>query len=657
MSNSSVLISRFARDHFAGRRAAAGLFAAWFLVLGAAHFSAAVGCAAERKPNIVVFLVDDMGWMDCGAYGSKYYETPNMDRLATRGMRFTDAYSANPLCSPTRASILTGKYPARHGITTPSGHLPPHPPGFAFLADKAPPNKPMIEPESRHFLDPSEYTLAEALHDAGYRTAHFGKWHLGLTEPHWPDKQGFDVAWHGKPDPGPPSYFSPYGFKAYQSFPDGPPGEYITDRLTTEALKFIEENRERPFLLDMWQYGVHGPWGHKEEYTKQFVDKQDPRGKQGNPIMASMLKSVDESLGRLVAKLDELGITDNTIIIFTSDNGGNVHSNTEDDSKTERRQQTKDDKLADWRKWAGNQPPTNNAPLASGKSWLFEGGIRVPLMIVWPGVVKAASTCATPVCSIDFYPTVLQMVGISPQPQQIIDGQSLVPLLTGSGTWHREALFNFFPHSAGNKPAGATVRVGDWKLIRWWSPTQQHPEPFELYNLRDDLGETRNLATAMPDKVKELDALIDGFLKDTGALYPKPNPAYQPASSAAAKAKAKVDDPLQGWKARQCKAVITDGALRIEAEGALPFLGTSQLKVAGPAIVKMRARTATGGASKIEWRTEDQETFPKTGQTVTYQLQPSGDWQTVAIELPVKGQLVHFRVYLPASGSPIEIQS
>ena len=172
------------------------------------------------------------------------------------------------------------------------------------------------------------------MRDAGYRTGHFGKWHLGLTEPHWPDKQGFDVAWHGKPDPGPPSYFSPYGFK-YQSFPDGPTGEYITDRFTEEALKFIETQGDKPFLLHMWQFGVHGPWGHKEEYTRQFAEKKDPQGKQGNPIMMSMLKSVDESLGRVLAKLDELKLTENTIIIFSSDNGGNVTSNTPKDSRTQ----------------------------------------------------------------------------------------------------------------------------------------------------------------------------------------------------------------------------------------------------------------------------------------------------------------------------------
>jgi arylsulfatase A-like enzyme len=626
--------------------------------------------ADARRPNIVLFLVDDMGWIDCGAYGSKYYETPNIDRLAQRGMLFTDAYSANPLCSPTRASILTGKYPARHGITTPSGHLPPQPAGYVFQPATAGPNQRMIEPESKHYLDPAEYTIAEALRDVGYRTAHFGKWHLGLTEPHWPDKQGFEVAWHAKPDPGPPSYFSPYGFKAYQSFSDGPPGEYITDRLTDEALKFIESSRDRPFLLHMWQFGVHGPWGHKEAYTKQFVGKQDPRGQQGNPIMASMLKSIDESLGRVVAKLEELGLADNTIIIFSSDNGGNVVSNTPADakpaprksnpkngvqSKSPPRNEVKDARLADWRKWAGDQPPTNNTPLRNGKGWLFEGGVRIPLVVVWPGVVKAGSTCSTPVCSVDFYSTMLDMAGTVRKPEQVVDGRSLVPLLKQSSGWERSALFNYFPHSSGNRPAGVTVRSGDWKLIRWWSTNKMFPSAFELYNLHDDLGETNNLASVMPEKVKELDTLIDGFLRDTGALYPKPNPAYNPASAAASTKKAA--DPLQGWVPRQCKATIAQGVMRIEADGRAPFLGNAQVKHAGPMVMKLWVRTSAGGAGKIQWRTADQETFPPSGQVTGFELQPGDAWQDVTVQLPVEGQLVHFRLYLPADKSPVEFAS
>jgi arylsulfatase A-like enzyme len=495
------------------------------LFLSFAAGASILAADAREKPNIVLFLVDDMGWMDCGVYGSRYYETPHMDRLATRGMRFTDAYAC-PLCSPTRASLLSGQYSARHGTTSATGHLPPQPEGHVFLPATAPASRPVVTPDSKNYLEPSQHTLAEALREAGYRTGHFGKWHLGLTSPHWPERQGFDVAFHGHPDPGPRSYFSPYTFKE-GTVTDGPPGEYITDRLTDEAVKFIEDNRQRPFFLNLWHYGVHGPWGHKEQYTREFAAKTDPRGKQGNPIMASMLKSIDESLGSVVDTLARLNLADNTILIFTSDNGGNVHSNTPTDRRAQRGPD--DPRLADWRKWAGVQPPTNNDPLRAGKGTLYEGGVRVPLVVVWPGQIKPGTTSSEVVGAIDVYPTVLELVGLPRPHQQTIDGVSYAPLLKlkQSGKLGRAAYFNYFPHGGPAKPPGVTVRAGDWKLIRWFETGPDYPNRHELYNLEDDIGEQKNLASQMPDKVRELDALIDGFLKDTGALAPKPNPAHK----------------------------------------------------------------------------------------------------------------------------------
>ncbi|MGH7201574.1 MAG: sulfatase [Planctomycetaceae bacterium] len=510
------------------------MFTRVYVALLALFYGAAsqILMAAEGdKPNVVLFIVDDMGWMDCGAYGSRYYETPNIDRLAERGVLFTDAYAANPLCSPTRASILTGLYPARIGLTTAAGHRRPRSPDAPRYAESAPRNRRLITPESLTYLDPSYDTLAEALRDAGYRTGHFGKWHLGLTEPHWPEQQGFDVAWHGKPDPGPSGpngYFSPYSFKAGTITP-GAEGEYIVDRLTNEAIEFIETNRDRPFYLNVWQFGVHGPWGHKVEYTREFARKKDPRGEQANPIMASMLRSVDESVGRIVAKLDELGLTDETIFLFSSDNGGNVHSNVPGSRQAEANARH----MEDWRKWAGELPPTNNAPLRNGKSTLYEGGVRVPLIVVWPGHVSAGTRCSEVVCSIDFYPTLLELTGVSRDAESAersarFDGVSFASVLRDpSAELEREALFNFFPHGGPSKPPGVTVRQGDWKLIRWFETGPKQPSLYELYNLKDDISETRNLAERHPEKVKRLDALIDGFLKDTGALVPKPNPDYR----------------------------------------------------------------------------------------------------------------------------------
>lgn len=497
-----------------------------------AGFTASVHAA--KKPNVVLFLVDDMGWMDCGTYGSKYYETPNIDRLAKRAMRFSDAY-ATPLCSPTRASILTGQYPSRHGVLTPSGHLPPQEPGFKFLPDEAPANRPMITPVSKNYLEPSEYTLAEALRDAGWKTAHIGKWHLGLTEPHWPEKQGFDVAIHAKPDAGPASYFSPYNFAKFQPYTNGPAGEYITDRLTEEAIRFMKANRDQPFLLHLWHHGVHGPWGHKEDYTKEFASKKDPRGKQGNPIMASMLRSIDESVGQIIKMLDELKLTDDTIFIFFSDNGGNTHSNTPDDRKTEGKLggRKRIAQLEDWKKWAGDLPPTNNDPLRDGKGTLYEGGTRVPMMVMWPGNVPAGTRTDAVVHAVDLYPTILELAGVKRSPSQVIDGISIAPVLRDpKAKLPREAVFNYFPMSNARKPGGVWVRQGDWKLIRWFETTPDYPSIHELYNLRKDLGESKNVAKQNPDEVKRMDKLIETFLKDTRALVPKPNPAYKKAAAA-----------------------------------------------------------------------------------------------------------------------------
>ena len=443
--------------------------------------------AAPARPNIIFFLVDDMGWMDCGAYGSQYYETPNIDRLAKQGMLFRQAY-AQPLCSPTRASILTGQHSARHRITSATGHQPPQRSDEELMSAKTGPNAPLLMPESKNFLEPSQITLAEALRDAGYRTAHIGKWHLGLTQPHWPERQGFEVAFHAEPSPGPASYFSPYGVspdgapggkRHVGTITDGPSGEYITDRLTDEAVTFIESNKDKPFFLNLWQYGVHGPWGHKEAYTAAFAKKSDPRGVQGNPIMASMLKSVDESLGRVLAKLDELKLADSTIVVFTSDNGGNVHSNTGEDGKAKKRK-ADDPRLADWRKWAGDKPPTSNAPLRDGKGKLYEGGIRVPLIVRWPGQVAAGATSDAVVGCVDMYPTLLELAGLSVPSAQKVDGVSFAPVLRGTGALAREAYFTWFPHLV----PGVAVRKGDWKLIRRFEERPRDYEGlYELFNL------------------------------------------------------------------------------------------------------------------------------------------------------------------------------
>jgi len=464
-----------------------------------AAFTADATQAAE-KPNIIFFLVDDMGWMDSTPYGSQYYETPNMERLAKQGMRFTQAY-AQPLCSPTRACILSGQSAARHGITAPAGHSEP----------KVSPGP----PATSTFLAPEQFTLAEALRDAGYRTGHFGKWHIGLTEPHWPEAQGFEVAFHAEPSAGPPGFF----FSPYQVFPsgvkkpnaikgrktftgtitDGPEGEYITDRLTDESLRFMRESKAagKPFFLNLWHYAVHGPWGHKVEYTKEFAKKKDPRGQQGNPVMASMLKSVDESLGRLLDALDELQLAENTVVIFASDNGGNTST---------KKAQTVDD----YHQWVGDLPPTSNAPLRDGKGSLYEGGCRVPLIVRWPGKVAAAATSEAVVHAYDFYPTLLDLLGLEKNAAQTFDGISFAKTLSDPAAKLPERPIFI---AAQN---GCALRLGDWKLVRYYTANA-----YELYDLKADLGETTDLAAKLPDKVKELEALLMAHFQSATGI-PRP---------------------------------------------------------------------------------------------------------------------------------------
>lgn len=606
------------------------------------------------KPNVVLFLVDDMGWMDSEPYGSQFYETPNMIRLAKQSMRFTDAYAV-PLCSPSRASILTGQYSSRHGVTSASGHQPPQAEGASRYPEKASPNSKFIYASSKNYLDPGLTTLAEVLKGSGYATGHFGKWHLGATQQYWPLEHGFDEAWFCTPDPGPPSYFSPYGVKPdgkpggqnkVGTVTDGPEGEYITDRLTDEALAFVRKHKDEPFFLNLWQYGVHGPWGHKEEYTSEFAKKTDPRGEQRNAIMASMLKSVDESLGRVLDTLDELDLSGNTLFIFYSDNGGNSHSNTPDSKQMQvKPDHPKYENVLDWKKWAGAEPPTNNAPLREGKGRIYEGGQRVPLMVRWPGHIEAGSTSDAIVGPIDLYPTILDALGVAEPKDHIVDGISILPVLEQSGSLEREALFTWFPHLI---PA-VSVRAGDFKLIQRWEPHREYPEVRELYNLKDDIGETTNLAKEMPEKVAELEKLITGFIEDTGALEPRANPAYKEQATAAMRS------PSFGLVPKSCQAEVIEGALRVTKDGRVPFLGTAQVKLTGPLQLKLRLK-GEAGAGKIQWCTADQETFPEEGQVEEYTL-PEGDgWQDIEVNLPVEGTSRTIRIYLPPSEKPVDIQ-
>jgi hypothetical protein len=391
---------------------------------------------------------------------------------------------------------------------------------------------------------------------------------------------------------------------------------------------------------------VHGPWGHKPEYTAEFAKQTDPRGKQGNPIMASMLKSVDECFGRIVDELDRQGLADNTIVIFYSDNGGNVHSNVPGTAKTAAAERNRTPALADWRKWAGDQPPTNNAPLREGKSDLYEGGVRVPMMWSWGQRIARGSTSEAIVGHIDIYPTLLEMVGLSKPAGQMIDGVSIAPVLFGNGDLNRKAFFNFFPFRPHE--GGVTVHSGDYKLIRWFEPGV----PRELYNLREDIGETTNLGEQMPDKVRELDALIDTFLEQTGALVPRPNPDYQPAAASSTPQPGRT---IRGLVPRFCTTEVKAGSLVVTADGRNPFLGMAGLNHQGPLTLTLTARTEAGGTAKVQWRTADQESFPQQGQTLEFELPQADQPRPTVVKLPVEGKLIHMRLYLPVENASLAL--
>jgi len=442
---------------------------------------------SQSKPNIVFILIDDLGWRDVSFMGSHYYETPNIDRLAREGIVFTNAYANAPNCAPTRASLLTGQYTPRHGIYTVGNPAR----GKAHLRKLIPvPNKTV--------LDPDKVTIAEVLKSAGYVTAHVGKWHLGKDPDSGPQAQGFDVNIGGNQAGHPKSYFSPYH---NNNLSDGPEGEYLTDRLTKEALQFIKQNSDKPFFLYFSHYAVHTPIQAKPELIQKYR-KKPPWNGHKNPTYAAMIESVDESVGQILKILDELNLTEKTIIVFFSDNGG-------------------------------YGPVTSMAPLRGSKGMLYEGGIREPLVVRWPGKIPAGSKCDTPVIGIDFFPTFLEILGLSQPPDHPLDGESLVPLLFQTGQLKRNAIFWHFPayleayrDTPGpwrTTPAGA-VRQGDWKLIEFFEDGR-----LELYNLKNDISESRNLAGEMPEKTAELHQLLKDWRKSLNAPVPTElNPKYNP---------------------------------------------------------------------------------------------------------------------------------
>lgn len=459
-----------------------------------------------NKTNIVLILIDDMGWKDLSCYGSKYYETPNIDKLSREGMSFTDAYASCPVCSPSRASIMSGKYPATVGVTDWIG---------AHTKGK------LIDAPYIRQLPLEEKSLARALKEGGYTTWHVGKWHLG-EEPFYPDKHGFDVNIGGNHRGHPYNgYFSPYNL---ENLENGPKGEYLTDRLTDEAIKLISSNdNKKPFFLNMWHYAVHTPIEAKEEDIKYFEEKKRKLGLDGkeelvegeffpcehkkdkhvirriiqaDPVYAAMIYNLDFNIGRLIKAIKDKGIEDNTVVIFTSDNGG----------------------LA-----TAEGSPTCNLPLLDGKGWMYEGGVRVPLIVKWPGKIENETVSNQPVTSPDLYPTILEMAGLPLIPEQHTDGLSMMPILMEGKAIDRQAIYWHYPHygNQGGTP-GSSVRMGDYKLIEFFEDSH-----IELYNLKQDIKEDNNIADKEPQIAEQMLNMLKKWRESVNARIPEINNDYK----------------------------------------------------------------------------------------------------------------------------------
>lgn len=479
------------------------LFPMLLLAAGTGHVW---GQTAQRKPNVVFILADDLGWSDTTLFGTtSLYETPNIERLAERGMTFTRAYSSSPLCSPTRASVLTGLSPARHGITSPTCHLPK-----VILQPEqsttGPPNRFSTMPSSVSRLDTKYYTLAEMFQDNGYATGHFGKWHLG-AEPYSPLEHGFDVDVPHHPGPGPAgSYVAPWKFKDFDHDPEIP-DQHLEDRMAKEAVAFMTQHKDEPFFLNYWMFSVHAPFDAKQALIDEYRQKVDPTNPQRSPTYAAMIESMDDAVGTLLDTLDQLQIADHTIIIFASDNGGNMYN------------------LVD------GGTATSNAPLRGGKATMYEGGVRGPAIIVQPGVIEPDSRSDAIIQSSDYYPTLLAMLSIEAAPNQQFDGVSIVPALEGNSL-QREGIFTYFPHAPGVPewlPPSVSVHQGNWKLIRIFHGGEAGQHRYQLFNLKDDIGERRNLAAEFPERVEQLDGLIEQHLNETNAIRPLSNPNFDPS--------------------------------------------------------------------------------------------------------------------------------
>ncbi len=608
--------------------------------LGLALLLGPVAALAADRPNVVLILADDLGIRDLGCCGSTYHETPNIDRLAARGVRLTNAFSASPLCSPTRASIMTGQHPARTGITAPACHIAQ----VQLVKGLVPGDARVLVANSLTRLRSDYYTLAEALRDAGYATAHFGKWHLGHNlqpgDAYEPRDQGFDLDWpHTPRAPGPGGgggYLAPWKFIDDPTITDES-GRHIDERMADEAGAFIRASKGRPFFVNFWLFSVHSPWNARRELISHFEKKVDPANPQRNPLYAAMVKSMDDAVGRLLHHLEDSGEADNTVVVFWSDNGGYAYPPKKTDPEG-----------------YASVPATSNLPYRSGKASLYDGGTREPGIVVWPGRVKSGTTADFLMQSTDLYPTLLTICGASPRDGQVIDGLDQTAALTG-GASPRTRLFCHFPHGNATRDsvmdgfyAGSSMRQGDLKLIRFYARAEDGADELELYDVTKDPGERTNIAAGHPDAVSTLNELLQHALLETQAVIPRFNPAHVPR---AAKGAPDPDALPGGWKNRAGVARVHEGAINVRSKGPRSFLGVGVSLPVGPTRISFRVRAPEGGEGRVALLTS-------TGATemlsVPYTVVGDSMWQPVTLALPLQEHAAILRLYLPVGVAEVD---
>jgi len=538
-------------------------------------------------------------------------------------MRFTDAYSANPLCCPTRSSIMTGQYPVRTGFTSASGHIA----GEHKHAESsnAAPDQRAAGPSSINYLPLEYYTLGEAFKGAGYATAFLGKWHMGY-DPYIPENHGFDYVVGGREHPGPPGldgarkFFPPWDKTG--TLPENPPKDkHIDDYLGDRAVEYIAANKNKPFLMCFWLYDVHAPFQSKPELVEKWKKKADPNNPQHSPTMAAMIEVMDDNVGRVLDALEKNGIADDTIIIFTSDNGGNMYD------------------VAD------GTTPTNNEPLRSGKGNNYEGGVRIPLIVRWPGKTKPGSVNDAVISTVDHYPSLLQMTGQKLRPEDHKDGVSYVPALQGEAFDRGPTLcdFSHFVLATMNIP-NTWIRSGDWKLLRFWFDGAGQEHRYELYNLKDDIGESKNLASAYPEKVQSMAALLDGYYKQSGALKSNRNEAYNGRT-------------VGVWSAKGKGSVSAkEGALVLEA-GQPQFDARTRVtpSLVSSAWLEFEARSEKGNIVSLQWTSHATPEFGVAERNVAKQL--SNDWKPFRVKMDFTSRINELRFVLSNDGDVAELRN